>query len=490
MAVTPLAIGAADPDGDALIYSATLLPSGVTINTATGVISGTVGFNAAATNAVQVTVTDGNGGTATAAFNWTIADSAPPPVAGLVAAYGFDEGAGTTTADVSGNANTATISGAAWTTAGRFGGALSFDGVNDWVTVPDRSALDLTIGMTLEAWVNPSALSGWRAALMKEAPGGMSYALYAHDNVPRPAVTVSVGVDQSAAGTAALSLNTWSHLAATYDGTTLRLFVNGVQVGSNALTGNLTTSTGVLRIGGDAVWGEFYSGLIDEVKIYNRALSTSEIATDMGTPVGGPLVAAYAFDETAGSIASDASGHNLNGTVSGANWTAGRFGNGLQFDGTSDWVTVPHNNALNLTSGMTLEAWVLPSVLGDWRTVLLKEGTGGHTFALYAEGAGAPGAHLQANTDVISAGTVPLVAGIWTHLAATYDGTKLRLYVNGTLTATTPATGLPIVSAGPLRIGGNAIWGEFFAGVIDEVRIYSRALTAAEIQRDMVVPIR
>ena len=89
------------------------------------------------------------------------------PLGGLVAAYGFSEGSGTTVADISGNGNTGTIAGATWTT-GRFGQALSFDGVNDWVTVNDANSLDLTDGMTLEAWINPTALSGWQSAIIKD----------------------------------------------------------------------------------------------------------------------------------------------------------------------------------------------------------------------------------------------------------------------------------------------------------------------------------
>jgi hypothetical protein len=98
-------------------------------------------------------------------------------------------------------------------------------------------------------------------------------------------VTVNVGGDQSAVGTAQLPLNVWTHLAATYDGTTLRLYVNAIQVGSRALPGSMAVSSGVLRIGGNSVWGEYFSGLIDEVRIYNRALTPAQIQSDMNTPI-------------------------------------------------------------------------------------------------------------------------------------------------------------------------------------------------------------
>jgi hypothetical protein len=205
---------------------------------------------------------------------------------GLVAAFGFDEGSGATALDSSGRNNNGTVTSAVWTTAGKFGRALAFNGTSSWVTVADAAALDLTTGMTLEAWVNPTSLSGWRTALLKEAGGGLSYALYANDNTPNPAVTIQTGgTDRSAVGTSPLPLNTWTHLASTYDGAQLRLYVNGVQVGSRAQTGSILVSTGPLRVGGNAVWREFFSGLIDEVRVYNRALSPGEIQADMNAAV-------------------------------------------------------------------------------------------------------------------------------------------------------------------------------------------------------------
>jgi len=88
-----------------------------------------------------------------------------------------------------------------------------------------------------------------------------------------------------ARGTAALPLNAWTHLAATHDGTTLRLYINGVEVGSRAVAGALLTSTGALRIGGNSIWGEFFQGRIDEIRVHNRALSATEVQTIMNLPL-------------------------------------------------------------------------------------------------------------------------------------------------------------------------------------------------------------
>ena len=100
---------------------------------------------------------------------------------GLVAAYGFNEGAGTTAADGSGNNQTGTLNGAAWSSAGKFGGALTFDGATSWVTINNSTLLQLTTGMTIEAWVQTTTPADWRCVILKERSGGLSYALYAGD---------------------------------------------------------------------------------------------------------------------------------------------------------------------------------------------------------------------------------------------------------------------------------------------------------------------
>lgn len=97
---------------------------------------------------------------------------------------------------------------------------------------------------------------------------------------------VDIGGERNAVGSASLPLNVWSHLATTFDGSFVRLYVNGTQVGSLPFSGSMAASTGPLRLGGNSVWGEWFAGLIDEVRVYNRALSASEIQQDLQTPIG------------------------------------------------------------------------------------------------------------------------------------------------------------------------------------------------------------
>ena len=539
-------------------------------------------------------------------YTATFVQSAAP--AGLVAGFGFDAGSGSVAADSSGRGNGGSVSGAVWSSSGRFGSALSFDGVNDWVTVADSASLDLSSGMTVEAWVRPSKLGGWRTVVFKERSGGGVYGLYGDQAGGRPLGQVDIGGERNAIGSAGLPLNAWSHLAVTYDGAVVRLFVNGVQAGSLPFVGSMAASTGSLRLGGNGIWGEWFAGLIDEVRVYNRALSATEIQQDLQRPVTGTapppsppptdttpptaptaltssvsngtvtlswsaatdvvgvtrynlhrsttagftpaaanrigqptstgytdpglapgtyyyrvtaedaagnigppsaeatavvpappppppptsgLVAAYGLNAGSGSVAADSSGRGNGGSVSGAVWSSsGRFGSALSFDGVNDWVTVADSASLDLSSGMTVEAWVRPSKLGGWRTVVFKERSGGGVYGLYGDQAGGrPLGQVDIGGERNAIGSAGLPLNAWSHLAVTYDGAVVRLFVNGVQAGSLPFVGSMAASTGSLRLGGNGIWGEWFAGLIDEVRVYNRALSATEIQQDMLAPV-
>jgi hypothetical protein len=117
-------------------------------------------------------------------------------------------------------------------------------------------------------------------------------------NGSRPAGggTFGGGGTTEAYGTAALTVNNWTHLATSYDGATLRFYVNGTQVSSVARAGAIATSSRPLQIGGDSIYGQFFQGTIDEVRIYNRALTVAEIQNDMVTPVTDPAPPPLASD--------------------------------------------------------------------------------------------------------------------------------------------------------------------------------------------------
>ncbi|GGK78870.1 hypothetical protein Ppa06_40670 [Planomonospora parontospora subsp. parontospora] len=199
-------------------------------------------------------------------------------------------------------------------------------------------------------------------------------------------------------------------------------------------------------------------------------LSAPQAALAAADPVP---VAAYGMEEGAGTVIGDASGQGHTGTSASGlpiTWAGGKYGRAIALDRRSR-VTVPDVPSLRLTSAMTVEAWVNP----DTDPV-----SGGLTVSKGSYGFSA----TTATVGTSPAGRVtfrPLPARTWSHLAATYDGQALRVYVNGALVASQPAQGAIGVGATPL-----GIWG---TGLIDEVRIYDTALSEAQINADMAAPV-
>lgn len=211
-----------------------------------------------------------------------------PPGAGLVAAYNFDGGVGNVLTDFSGLNNDGLIANAVWSSVGRFGGSLAFNGVNSLVTVPDAAPLHLSEAVTLEAWVQPTVLNSWRTIVYKQIPTGQSYSLWATnggDGQPAAFITFN-GQEYNATSPTTIPLSAWTHLAETYDGGVISIYVNDVLQATRAVPGSLDASSLPLYLGGNALWGQYFKGNIDDVRVYNRALTPAEIQFDMNTPVG------------------------------------------------------------------------------------------------------------------------------------------------------------------------------------------------------------
>jgi hypothetical protein len=234
----------------------------------------------------------------------------PTPTTGQVkpvAAYSFNEGRGMYAVDVTGNGNHGTITNGTWR-SGRYGNSLYFNGTDSWVTVKDSPKLDFTTGLTLEAWVNAAtSMTDWRTVISKEAPDSVIYDLDANSDSDQPAGGVKIaGQGRVVRGGSLLYPNMWTHLAATYDGQTQRLYVNGMQVSSSPQTGLLETSDGVLRIGANRTFGSFFNGRMDEVRLFDRARSAAEVQADMNAKLS-----------TVNLLGSSTTGSTVDGNTSG-----------------------------------------------------------------------------------------------------------------------------------------------------------------------------
>ena len=237
---------------------------------------------------------------ATSGLSNTATASTPAAPPGLVAAYGFDEGSGTTVADASGNGNNGTVANGTWATTGEFGKAIQFNGTSTLVSIPDAAVSPAHHRHDARGVGQPVHR---RHQLARRHLQGRTTTT---TSKPHPATRstpdaglIAGGIYGDAYGTAALPANTWSFLAETYDGATLRLYVNGTQVAATAHTGSISTSTNALQIGGDSLYGQYFKGLIDNVRVYNTALTAAQIQTDQGTSVNSVLSAPGTLSATA-----------------------------------------------------------------------------------------------------------------------------------------------------------------------------------------------
>ena len=196
------------------------------------------------------------------------------------------------------------------------------------------------------------------------------------------------------------------------------------------------------------------------------------------------LVGAWLFDENQGDTAKDASGNGHNGDIVGAKWVQGKIGTALEFDGKGNIVEIPHDKAFDLTA-YTASAWIKTQPTGKWQTVLGKEPVAGNprNYGVYIAGDTkllgvnytTGGAWKTAFSKTVAAD------GKWHHVAATFDGKVLRAYMDGVMEGETKTEIPPDHNTEPVRIGRwGAPRGDYI--VIDEVAIFSEALTEDEIQ--------
>lgn len=250
------------------------------------------GLTASTTYLYRVRATDAalNLSSYSASASVTTAAGAVP-----VAAWAFSEGSGTTSADATGNNHTMTLQGGATWIAGHTANGLNFSGTGQYATTPHVADLSLTSTGALEAWIFLSALSRWHGVISKGTANSDQSHNYAMEVTNANVPNCVLGNGSSAvvvAGVAAIPLNTWTHLACTWDGTTVRLYRDGSNVASGSQTLTPVANTAPLSLGQFGASSDRMQGRIDDVRVWNVARSAAEIVSDMNTPVGAVAPAA------------------------------------------------------------------------------------------------------------------------------------------------------------------------------------------------------
>jgi len=271
--------------------------------------------------------------------------------------------------------NNGALSGGASTVSGKVGNAFTFDGVNDSVNVPMSASLQLTTGMTLEFWMKGNAANtltsccqGLVATDMyaaEIAAGGIHFGLSTDNGVTQPFPS---------SGVVAISTNQWHHIAGTYDGATIALYVDGSLAASTPHTGSISANSGFLSIGSEdgrtaacpaCVGTRYFHGLIDEVTVYNRALSASEIANIYGADSFGKCFSAPAPNVSGFTPSTGFVGTSV--TINGTGFTGT---SSVTFNGTAATYTVVNDTQITTTvpAGATTGSIAVTTAGGTFTT--------------------------------------------------------------------------------------------------------------------------
>ena len=460
---------------------------------------------------------------------------------GLVGWWRFDETSGTTAQDSSGNSYNATLFNAgngstSWTT-GKLNGALLLDGSNDYLAINTLhyTAQSEIPAVSLSAWIKTGRSSQgyiisydrsefWRLSVGGDSNNGkLFFATRDSQGIADQYSQVSV------------SNNVWRHIAVSYDSnsSTKYFYINGSldsshvvhsnrPLGSKLITryGTIGTTNEDTSYNNGGTRGSFFQGKIDDLRLYNRKLAPSEITqiynlpgsdydgdsytyaeeisagTDPFDSTKSPaltqgLLAWYPFEGNA----SDMSGNNRNGTLTGnPTFANANQGQALSLDGTDDYMDIAHDSALDPRRTFTYSFWFnSTSQTKTWTPVLFKGNSSGQrTYAFWLNSVDKR-IH-PVSVDASGQNDADSSNNFWAHnqwyaTATVMDRTSgfLKLYVNGQLiTNTTIPLADTVSNSNALRLG----WGFEsssnyirFHGLIDNLRLYNRALSATDISR-------
>lgn len=440
------------------------------------------------------------------------------PIGSQVGYWKFDEGYGSSVRN-SGNGGSrynGSITGATWSSEGKFGKSVFLSGANT-VSIPDGgNALDFGAGdFTISAWIKTSSVANTKNLIRKGAGAGLSGWRFGLQN-GRPHILIgdTVTFVENYLGPTSIADNKWHQMMVVFNRAGNAVgYVDGKATGT---TINISAINGSVDNGSAIDIGntyETFTGLLDEVKIYNSALSGEQVKLDynqgsslrlgsFGTDSDGktasssasraycvpgdtstcnPPIAEWNFEEKQGTTANDSSGNGNSGTLTNSpSWTQGKIGAALSFNGSDTYVSGPNNSSVQLTSG-TIQAWIKTSNPGSgFRGIITKQNAFGmflnsNEFGIWDWGVGAWRGSGQNLND-----------GKWHSVAVTFNSgvaNGTTFYVDGQNKGTTTMTVSSQIIALVAGSGTNGI-SQIFTGIIDQAKVYNYIRTPAQIAWD------
>lgn len=435
---------------------------------------------------------------------------------GLVGDWDFDDcDACTTVADRSGRGNNGTMYDATGSpdpvnlhTTGKLGNGATFDGTKYYVDAGNNSTLNITGAITISAWIKANTIA--RSAVVAKDFTDVRGYMFGMDTAGEVYLEKDGSIFLNSGAT--MSAGRWNHIALTFDGADWATWLNGAKQGLvSDPVGIPSQTTTSLTIGRRNYTGveSYFDGSIDEVKIYNRGLSEAEIKNLYNSTrkilvnvpqkdlVKDGLVGNWSFNgpDMSGVTVIDRGSGGNNGTLTGGvATTEGIIGQGLHLDGTNDYVTMADHASLDLTGSITMSTWLRHSsdTFKAWEAIFTK---GDSAYRLHLCGntdfCGGPVALLNAIEAAFSGtscsgngvtSTVVPVTNRWYFVTVVYDGSTIKMYVDGALDAQVSCTGTVTANGFAVNIGENSDQtGRYWNGDIDDVRLYNRALSADEV---------
>jgi hypothetical protein len=435
----------------------------------------------------------------------------PPVVDEVVAHWTFDSTLANTYYDVTGHGHDASSAGLG-IADGVVGKALQCPGKGfELIAANSKNAFNLK-RFTIESWISSnSSPSSWGF------PRVIFNSQYITTGIRNGYTLI---VDQSgfivagmsnpdgsdyavATGKTAILSNNWYHIAATFDESMLRIYVNGILEDSVSNTG-YSPSLADARIGcqtlQEGLIYRFFDGRIDELKLYNYALSASIVLENynkskpVDPPVVDEVVAHWSFDSTRADTYYDVTGHGYDASSAGLSVADGVVGKALQCPGQNfELIASNSKNAFNLKRfsietwiniDNTLASWPLPGKIFDFQHIAPGI-RNGYSLHVTPQGIVEMGSSTPNGSDwKLASSVTPVQAGRWYHIAATFDSSSISLYINGVFESSAANSGYvpPLADA---RIGCQTLQsGEvrcFYKGLIDELKLYDYALDAQSI---------
>jgi len=375
-------------------------------------------------------------------------------------------GYGNTGTFTGGTYNAGTITGATWIN-GIHDGALEFDG-NDKVTIPHNQKLNpLNNETTITAWIYPK--DNAEAIVSKSYK---NYEVLISAGKLKAYFGNVVGYNEYDSGYTPTK-EVWTYIAVNVNGTHVNFFVNGnLETSLTQLKSLNTTDTTDLTIGsrGSAV---YFNGTIDDVKIYNRSLTNTEVINEYGQngSIVGDQVLWLPFDFGSGKTIFDANRRNQQGIYRSA----------FEFDGVNDYIDLGDTSALDiLAAPFTFSYWInVKGGAGTHRT-LFSRSTNGIEIEIGTAN------KLQINKQGVATMGVAdtaLSLDTWYHVALTYDGNDVRFYLDGETDGSSADVGRTFSNTAKAEIGRNTGASNYFNGTMDDIQIYNRTLTGTEARR-------